>query len=183
MSERKSFWNKGWVIAVGSTVVGALVLRAIDWLADTNILIGVWNFIKSIGGFFNRHYSLPLWVILLIGFSSIILLFLTVYLSDFFSPKKKISALPITPRISEPEWKDYTTDIFEDFRYKWKYKFYNDENKVIITDITAYCPRHNCQVYGSQCVVGKEGLPTYKIDKNEIHILIQHKIDNGLWKK
>jgi hypothetical protein len=171
---KKPFLTNGWVIGIGTAVLGTLVLRGIDSIADTKILSGIWNFTKSTFSFLSHKYTLPLWIIILFCFSGLGLLILIAWLANLFSSK------PIGN--TEPDWLEYTADTFETaYLFRWQYQLSNRTYTAI--NIQYYCPKDNCQIVYNKCPVCNNFFATQAINDDTIRALIKHKVENNLWKQ
>ena len=134
-----------WLIGIGSSVFGVLLLRLIDFLTGSKILSSIWKFIKSIivyfVRFFNQEFQWKLY--------GLIFLFLS-------GPLIGICILWIISKIKDanketlPDWIDYTKDTFDNIIYKWIYRKQYD-GSYMIDNITAYCPKCECQLINEKC--------------------------------
>jgi len=174
---KKIIFKNPWFIGIGSSVLGVFVIRLIDFLTGSKILLTVWNLIKfiiiTILSFFNREFHLKLYALILIFLSGPLIGILLLWF---------ISKIQDTKKESLPPWLQYKEDIFDGIIYKWNYeKSYN--GKYIINDIRAYCPNCKCQIVYEKCPNCKSLFygqikPTYELEP-----LIIHRIEKMKYRK
>ena len=61
----KKFFSNNWVIGIGLLILGPIVLKIIDAIAKTNILGGIWDYIKPFFTFFVKDFNISIWVFIL----------------------------------------------------------------------------------------------------------------------
>jgi len=164
---------------LGSIVLGLVTSAIYDLFKSQPFLTSLGYVIETgwTGIITLFNLNLKLWWIL-VALIAIVLIFwfiLSLEERKTKSFKKPTSCLDL-------EWRNYRKDVVDDFQYRWDYK-YNANGSYDIVNLTAYCPEHNCQVYGSTCIVGGEQLRTYAIDNTRVKLLIVHRIENDIWKE
>lgn len=172
----KKLLKNPWIVGIGTTVLSVFLLKIIDKIANTTILISIWNFIKSlfitILNFFCQKYESPLWFLFLLFISGALILLGVFYISSLFQKENK------TPNTTPP-FLNYTSDNFGRILYKWSY--YKDyDNKYGITNLTAYCPKDNCIIYENTCPICERIYYDIK-DNSELEILIRHRVENNMY--
>ncbi len=165
----KNLWNNPWIVGIGTLVIGTFILDLLtDWVK--NLLDFVQKIIVSLFELINESISMPIWVILIILF--VLFLLIKTKLSSIIKNEAKSI-------INYPFLK-YTSDKFGDSLYRWSYEK-NNEDKYVITNITAFCPHDNCRLtYWGVCPICSQNYN--RKNDSEINILIIHKIDNNLYK-
>lgn len=170
-TKKENIWNHPWVVGVITPLV---VLFITDVLLKQNWMGKGWNWLST---FFTKKYPLPLWLIILIGFSSLVLVITISLIQGLLERKPVRSAKPVN---NKPEWAQYRQDQFgTDVLYKWNYEFYRSEYDIV--DIRLYCPKDNCLLIGNNCPICHQWYVT-QLSEKELMVRIIHKIENDLWK-
>lgn len=170
------FLKNNWVITVIGGVLSVLLLRLFDSFFINDFL---WDGIKSgfnaVIAFFNTEYSVKLYILVLLPILVIAAIIgVGILMSSIKTGKSAISPYP--------EWKDYTKDVFGDLQYRWQYHFYG--NNYRIDNLQRYCNQCSSPLVSLRCPVCHTDYEYGHQLKSheEIQALIQHRIDNGLYK-
>lgn len=169
----RKFLKNPWTIGVGTTILSVIILRILDNVTDTKLLLGLWNFLKKILLFFNTKYTISFWFLILISFSVFLIFLVYFYLKSLFTEEIET--------IQRPNFLNYTSDNFDGVLYKWRY-FKNYEDKYSATDFIAYCPKDNCILLHNTCSICDKHYMNIK-DNSQLEVLIGHKIENNLFSK
>jgi hypothetical protein len=177
--KKNSFWNDQWIVGIGTATLGVFLLRFIDSIAKTNILIGVWNFIKFpftyIGSYLQTKFIIPIWGIVIISLSGIAFLILVRWIISLL----KINNGNLESSELPPDFLKYRFDTFEGLLYKWEYeKLYSGQYTII--NFNAFCLTDNCLLLHHRCPICKNYFPQIK-GEEELRILIQHRVENKLY--
>ena len=172
--------KNNWVVTVVGGALSVLLLRLIDWLFINDYL---WDSIKDFFGsaldFFNKQYTVRLYFLILLPIMVIIAIIGLLYLIISFTGSKD----PGSPLSPYPDWKNYTRDVFGSLQYRWQYNFFG--NNYSIENLQRYCNQCSCPLVNLRCPVCKTNYAHGHDIKSheELQALIQHRIDNGLYKK
>lgn len=127
----KNFMNNPWVIAIGSTVIGGVLvsfvldwINGVDWLSTLKTVV---NFIvNAIVAFLN--FELKVWWVLV----AIALLFMAlIVISKIHDTKKNNNPIPFL---------SYTKDSILGYAWEWGYRK-NLDGKYTITDLHPVCSK------------------------------------------
>ena len=171
---KNSFWKNPWTVGTGTAILSVILLRFIDYSANTKILYGIWSFIKKIGLWFNRQYESPFWFLILIFVSGGLLLLAILFLKFSVTSDKQQSS-------NEPSFLNYVSDTFEGVFYRWEY-IKNYDGKYLITNFTAYCPTDKCILYYNECQICHKHFYNLKAN-DELEILVRHRVENNLYNR
>lgn len=164
----KKFWYNPWTVAIGSLIIGSLLL---NWLTDWGKVLIEYcaRLFLSLVDIITITIPIPIWGVLIILFVFWLLV------KDRFNTYIQKEAQNITI----PSFYKYRSDVFEDVLYKWNYER-DYEGKFSVIDITPFCPKDNCQLSRwNDCAIC---FRSFNIkDEGEVRILIRHKIDNKLF--
>jgi len=160
-----------WTIGIGSSVFGVLIIRLIDSLTGSKILLTIWSFIKAIiinvFGFFNQEFQWKLYGLIFLFLSGPLIGILILWI---------ISKIQGSNIELSPEWMKYKKDTFDGIIYKWNYKKgYDDKYK--IEEIIAYCPKCECQLVDERCPNCKSVFYNQLKPHYELEPLIIHRIE------
>lgn len=169
----KKFLKNPWTIGIGTPILSIILMRILDKIANTNLLLGLWNFIKKIITFFDEKYIVSLWFLILLSFSVFLIFIIYYFIKSFFIKE--------TAELQELNFLNYTSDNFDGVLYKWRY-FKNYDNKYSSTDFVAYCPKDNCILLHNTCSICNKHFLHVK-DRSQLEVLIGHKIENNLFPK
>jgi hypothetical protein len=116
---------RNWILGVLGTVVATLLVAGLNYLIPS-----VWEFTKSsaswIYGVLTYQVQLPVWSLGIIG----ALLVPTLHI--------------VWRSFRRPEWHDYTDDMFEGVRWRWKYEGHQ------IVELWCYCPNDDTKLTYSE---------------------------------
>lgn len=177
----KKFLSNNWVITVGGGLLVILLLRLIDWLFINNLF---WGKIKTIFNivleFFNTTYSVKLYWLILIPIIVLLTIILILYIFSLFSSNNNNNEVA-----KNPDWINYTKDVFDGLQYRWKYNFYNKEYQINV--IQVYCNSCNCPLVNGTCpncnkMYDFSMYNSQLKSEDEIKALIVHRIENNLYK-
>lgn len=146
----RDFLSNGWVLGIGTTVIGGLIF---NWITGKNIISNLLSWASGwlerisswILDFFTTNYELPLYVLILI-FLSAPLLFIVFRVTMLYIEKRgKESGVG-----TKNNWEGYMSDIFGGIPYRWDYVT-NSLKQNVITNIRAYCPKCDCMLISQKC--------------------------------
>jgi len=156
---------------------GLIVTIISDIKFEFNIFSWLWKQIKlAICFIIKFDLTLKLWLLLLIGF---LIWFIPFGYRKYYA-HRKTKKKPERPGYV----RNYTEDFFEPIFYKWKWAYdpYHHQTWVPV-EITSYCKLCNCKIAAYSCPVCKTSYYNDIRDDDTVRALIQHKIENKLWKE
>ena len=170
----KKFVKNPWVIGIGATISGSLIIQLVGWITGTELLklplIWFIDILKDIHNFLNDDYILSLYMLIFIfifGFVTCGIIFLL------------LIRIKILKHETLPEWLKYKEDKFKRVLYKWEFEKDYDGN-YIVTNIRPYCPKCKCLIVANYCPKCDEDFFHKLISITEVMALIYHKIDTEM---
>ena len=124
------FFKNPWVIGIGSSFVAAIILGIADKVFETTILKTISGGIKiAVTWFF--ALKLKVWIVLIIV--------LMVFWITAIIYSKATKDLPVSK--APPFVDEYTSDIFEEIRWRWQWYHDMFANKYKPEKFREYCPQ------------------------------------------
>jgi len=120
-------------ITIVAAIISPLVTIAIDFVKSVPVfstLKFVWRLLAE-NIVWIATYNIPFWIILLITMSAFVVIKL------WFGIKKR--------SVTVPAYADYTEDVIDNIKWKWKYQYDPSFRKYMIVEHKAYCP--NCDSF------------------------------------
>jgi hypothetical protein len=178
-NKKKSVFTNLWVIGIGTGVATIITIRIIDWMAKTSILLYIFNFLKLLlnipQNILTLKVTFSIWLILLIMVGIGLFFFLKKYVT--FSTQEEIHE-DSTKDLITPDFLNYTSDIFDDVKYRWRFSR-DYSGKYSIVDFEILCKKDNCILLYNHCPICKN---YYTIKSQaELQVLVRHKIENNLY--
>lgn len=91
MSRIKKFILNPWTIGIGTTVLGYLIIKLIDNISGSYILLKIWDLIKivsnAIANFFGKEYTWKLYGLILLFISGPLLFISISYIKIWLNEK------------------------------------------------------------------------------------------------
>ena len=127
----KKFFKSPWVIGIGTTVVGGVILSIVlDLIKEVSILSTLGTVIKTVWGWIISFltFELKVWWVLL-GIVVIIIVLLV------------ISKVADSKEETLPKFLSYKEDKFDSWKWTWDWGFNRYDYKWHIKDLKAHCPK------------------------------------------
>ena len=138
--------KKIWHDPVWSKVIAAAVIAMLTWIANlffhwwswAGLLRNAARLLKTAWEFVFSTSPVPHWLIGL-GVLLIILAAAILIVASTAAHQAKSTQFA---QISLPPWHSYTTDMFYEVRWRWRYDIAGQ-----VTDLNCFCPRCDCQLF------------------------------------
>jgi len=168
----KKIFKNPWFIGVGSSILGFIIIRIIDAIFGSKILLSLWRFFSkiftSIIHFLNLKFEWPLYGLILLFISGPII-GLLILLIDAKIQRSREKPLP--------KWYNYRRDTFDGVEYRWDWgKDY--AGKYEIRKLCAYCTNCGCVLIGGSCPNCNSKYFMSLKSEDEIKALIYYRIEN-----
>lgn len=171
MSTFKKVMMNSWTISIIAPLIPLVLMKTVDLVAGTEILLWSFNAIASIVvpiyNFLIAKYEWRLYQLILLFISAPIIGMLILWIiSKFQKVEEEL----------QPEWFRYTKDTFNNVVYKWEW-WRGADGKYQVSQISQHCSKCECHLINSKCPNCNSYFYRDVKPDNEIEVLILHRAD------
>jgi hypothetical protein len=165
----RKFFKNPWFVGISGSIIASIIS---DIIGLTKIMSSIWSILKWVAilivDFFYIKVQISLWFLILLPFLVIGIFFLILWLSPRKKEETKVSL-----------FLDYTENQFGDVLYRWEYARDFISGKLVVDNITHYCPKCICLLVNNICPICHSYFWNKVKNRDEVVALITHHIETN----
>ena len=170
ITKKHKLFSNPWFIGTGSSLLAVIIS---DYYVHTKILSSIWSAIILIANlivdFFHIKFQVSLWFLILLPILVLGLIALILWLMSIKKEEKE--------EAKGFSFLEYKEDQFGDILYRWDYIRDYYSGKIVVDNLTHYCPKCKCAIVHDICPICHTSFWNKFRSHDEIIALISHQIE------
>jgi len=167
-NKSKNFLNHPFNIAVGSTVVGGIILSVVLYLWT--------NVFSWLGSFSQNLYNL---LINFLNLSTPVYVLILAFVLYYMTKRIIKHLMKETPIEKKPNWLDFKQNIYDGILYKWNYEINGNTYEII--NLSLFCQNCECRLVDTSGLCPNCGkFSNFPYDLYNNSILIKARIEHRI---